>query len=89
MNIIFQVIQMLILLIVGTKTAQPVNDLHKKPTREDHLKKWNCIFQKYYYLFIALFLLGIFIVFVAVCIAFVGASGVESGVYYNHLQEVI
>lgn len=74
---IFQIIQMLIVLLIGNNNG-PVNDLRKKPTREDYLKTWNCIFQKYFYLWIGLFMAGVFIVFVAVCIVSVGASGVES-----------
>ena len=88
MNPIFQFIQMLIVLLVGTKTNQPIHDLRKKPTREDHLIKLNGIYQKYFYLFVGLFLLAIFIVFLVACFTFVGAS-VESGNYYYHLQEVI
>ena len=84
-----KLVQMFIVLLVGTKTTQPVHDLRKKPTREDHLKNLNHIFQKYFYIWIGLFMLGIFIVFVAVCVAYVGASGVESGTYYNHLHQVI
>ena len=81
-----QIIQMLIVLLIGNG---PVNDLRKKPTREDHLKTWNCIFQKYFYLWIGLFMAGVFIVFVAVCIVSVGASRVESGAYYYHLDKMI
>ena len=83
-----QILQMLIILLIGTNNG-PVNDLRKKPTREDHLKSMNCIFQKYFYLWIALFMTGVFIVFVLVCVTFVGASGVESGAYYYHLDKVI
>lgn len=83
-----QLIQMLIIMIVGNSNG-PVNDLRKKPTREDHLKTLNCIIQRYYYVFVGLFLLGVFIAFICVCFAFVGASGVESGSYYNHMVDVI
>ena len=55
MNPIFQLIQMLIVLLVGARTVQPVHDLRKKPTREDHLKKLNCTLKKYSYIFLGLF----------------------------------
>ena len=88
MNPIFQFIQMLILLIVGTKTVQPVNDLHKKPTKEDHLKTINCFILRYWGICAGLFLLAIFIVFVIFCYSYAG-TGIESGHYYYHLKEVI
>lgn len=87
---ILKIIQMLIILLVGTKNNNaPVYDLRKKPTREDHLKNLNCIFQKYYYIFIIVFLIAIFLVFLGVCFTVVGASGVESGNYYYHLKNVV
>lgn len=83
-----QIIQMLLVMIVGNSN-RPVNDLRKKPTREDHLKTANCIFKKYRFILNAIFFLSIFILFVWVCFTFVGASGVESGSYYNHMVDVI
>ena len=85
---IIKLIQMLIIL-VSIKTNCPVHDLRKKPTRKDHLKNIECILRKYSHIFIALFLLAIFIVFTLACFSYVGASGVESGNYYYHLKEAI
>lgn len=84
-----QIIQMLIILLVGTKSAnQPVHDLRKKPTKEDYLKTLDCTLQRYRWIFLALFFLVILITFMWVCFAVVGAS-VESGNYYYHLQRVV
>ncbi|MBR5796095.1 MAG: hypothetical protein IKY26_08100 [Erysipelotrichaceae bacterium] len=85
---ILQLLQVLFVSLFGTNN-RPVNDLRKKPTREDHLKTINCIIERYWYIFVALFLIAVFIVFFWACFTFVGASGVESGNYYNHLTDVI
>lgn len=82
-------IQTLIILLVGARTVQPVHDLRKKPTKEDHLRTINCTLKRYSYIFIALFLLAVLIIFFWACFSFVGASGVESGNYYNHISDVI
>ncbi len=82
-------IQMLIVLLVGTKNVQPVHDLRKKPTREDHLKTINCTVKKYKYIFLALFFIAILVAFVWVCFAVVGTSAVESGAVYNHMDKII
>ena len=89
MNPIFQFIQMLIVLLVGARTVQPVHDLRKKPTREDHLKKLNCTLKKYSYIFLGLFFLGLFIVVVIVAIISIGPSAVDSGLVYNHMDKII
>ncbi len=88
MNPIFQFIQILIILLVGTSNG-PVHDLRKKPTKEDHLRTLNCIFQRYQYIFLAIFFLIILITFVWVCFSFVGASAVESGTVYNHMGDFV
>lgn len=75
-------------MLVGN-TNGPVNDLRKKPTREDHLKNINGIIYKYRFILNAIFFLGIFILFVWICFTYVGVSGVESGSYYNHILDVI
>lgn len=85
---ILQLLQALFVSLFGINN-RPVHDLRKKPTREDHLRTLNCVLQKYSYIFIAIFLIAIFIVFTWACFTFVGASGVESGNYYNHLSDVI
>ena len=84
---ILQLLQLLLVSLFGTRG--PVNDLHKKPTKQDRLRNLNSILGRYSYIFMALFLIAVFIVFLWCCITFVGASGVESGNYYNHMTDVI
>ena len=81
-------IQMLIIMLVGTKTV-PVHDLRKKPTREDRLKALNCTLKKYSYIFLGLFFLGLFIIVLVVAIISIGPSAVDSGLVYNHMDKII
>lgn len=82
-------IQMLIIMLVGTKTVKPVHDLRKKPTREDRLKALNCTLKKYSYIFLGLFFLGLFIIVLIVAIISIGPSAVDSGLVYNHMDKII
>lgn len=86
---ILKLLQVLLVSLFGINNQGPVHDLRKKPTKEDHLRNLNCVLHRYSSIFIAIFLIAIFIVFLWTCFAFVGASGVESGNYYNHLADVI
>ena len=88
MGLIRIIIQILIISLFGAGKG-PTHDLRKKPTKEDHMRTLNCFIQRYFYIFVAIFIMLLFITFVCVCFASVGASGVESGNYYNHIQEVI
>lgn len=83
-----QVIQMLIVMLVGTRTVKPVHDLRKKPTREELIKRIDCFVKKYYGFCIAIFLLTLLIIVLIVAL-FCGVSAVESGNYYYHLKAVI
>jgi len=89
MNPIFQFIQMLIVLLVGARTVQPVHDLRKKPTREDHIRTIDCFVKRYYGFCIAVFLLAMFIVLVVVAVLSIGPSAVDSGLVYNHMDKIV
>ena len=85
----FRLIQILIILLVGTKTVKPVHDLRKKPTRKDYIRTIDCFVKRYYGFCIAVFLLAMFIVLVIVAIACIGPSTVDSGLVYNHMDKII
>ena len=85
---ILQLLQLLLVSLFGTNNNGPVNDLRKKPTKEDHLLNLNGMIGRYSHILLALFLIAVFIVFFWVCFTYVN-SGVESGVYYNHISDVI
>lgn len=86
---ILQILQILLVSLFGINNHEPVHDLRKKPTREDHLKKLNCTLKKYSYIFLGLFFLGLFIVVVIVAIISIGPSTVDSGLVYNHMDKII
>ena len=75
------------ILFAGTPTAK--HDLRKKPTREDHLRDFNCWIERNFYIIALAAIVFLLITFVIVCFAVVGVSAVESGNYYNHFAEVI
>ncbi len=63
--------------------------LHKKPTREDYMRDINCWIQRNFYILCAIAIMILLVVFVVACFTIVGASATESGVQYNHFQDVI
>lgn len=67
--------------LFGFNSNEPVNDLRRKPTREDHYKKLDLWVSMNFYI-VCLALLGLFIIF---CFLFCGVSAVESGVMRNFL----
>lgn len=68
--------------------SNPVR-LQKKPTREDYRKEINYFITRNFGIIAIIAIIFLLVVFVMVCFTVVGASGVESGNYYNHFQEVI
>ena len=72
-----------------TETPRAKNTLHKKPTREDYLKKFNCWIQRNFYIICLAAIVFLLIIFVIVCYMLVGVSATESGTYYNGLKGVI
>lgn len=80
---------LILLTALGYKDQGPVNDLRKKPTREDYIKNIDCFVKQYPGFCLAIFFTIILIVFISVCFAVVGASAVESGTVYNHLGDFI
>ena len=65
---------------------KPVNDLHRKSTRNDKLLKWNSILGQYFYIICIAVILLCLIGFIAVCFYICGISAVESGAMRNFIN---
>ena len=87
MNLIHSLILSLWILLVGIPT--PKNSLHKKPTKKDLLEGINCWVERNFYIIALAAIVFLLIVFVITCFLVVGFSATESGLLYNHFQEVI
>lgn len=85
---IFQWIQMLLVLLFETQEG-PKYDLRRKPTKETYKYKVNLWVQRNFYIICIAIIILLFVAFVGFCFMIVGVSGVESGTYYNHFQEVV
>ena len=75
-------------LVVGNKII-PKHDLRKKPTSDDALKFLNEFLGRHFYIICVLAIIFLLIVFVICCYMIVGISAVDSGVTYNHLENII
>ena len=85
---ILQLIQILLVSLIGTKNNGPVHDLRKKQTPVDFKGAMGEWFQMNLGIIcIIVFIVGI-ISLVAFCFLVIG-TGVESGIWYNHMSEVI
>ena len=76
-------LMMLFVMLFGVNN-KPKNDLRKKQS-----SKFNSFIQRNFFIIAFIVILLCFICFIITCFAVVGASGVESGNYYYHLQDVI
>jgi len=85
---IISTLSLLWILLVGTQTTDKVR-LEKKPTKEDHLRNFNCWIQRNFYIIALAAILICLFVFILVCFVVVGVSTVESGTVYNHLNDII
>ena len=65
---------------------KPVNDLHKKSTRNDKLLKWNVILGQYFYIICIAVIILCLIGFIAVCFHICGISATESGMMRNFIN---
>lgn len=65
---------------------KPVNDLHKKSTRNDKLLKWNVILGQYFYIICIAVIILCLIGFISVCFYICGISAVESGGMRNFIN---
>lgn len=79
-----ELIQMLLISLGFNKN--PKYDLHKPKTFPEKVNKW---IQKYFFVIAFIAIIICLIVFIIVCFTVVGASGVESGNYYNHIKDVV
>ena len=87
MNIIISLILNLWILLVGTPTAK--NSLRKKPTKESFKIRLDAWIQRNFYIICLVTIVFLLITFVFVCFMICGVSATESGLQYNHLQDVI
>jgi hypothetical protein len=60
--------------------------LEKKITLEERIEAWA---NAHAFLLLSIAIVTLFFLFVWLCFALVGISAVDSGVTYNHLQDVI
>ena len=65
---------------------KPVNDLHKKSTRNDKLMELNQIFGQYFYIICIAVIILCLILFIGVCFYICGISAVESGGMRNFIN---
>ena len=84
---ITSLLSLLYVLLVGT--PQPKHSLHKQPTKSDFYRNLNFWIQRNFYIIALVSIIVLLIGFVVVCFAICGVSAVESGIQYNHFQEVI
>ena len=80
----FRVILLNLLTLFGFINS-PVNDLHKKPTREDYKKELNYWIQRNFYIICLAAISIALIIFVGVCFFVCGISAVESGAMRNFI----
>ena len=86
---IFQLISLfLISLGFGNKTPTPKYDL-RKPEKKSLMQTLNSFVTRYFGIIAVIAIIIALIVFVWACFTFVGASSLESGNVYNHMQDVI
>jgi len=83
---IIEIIQTI--LLFEANSNRPANDLRKKPVKED-IQIADILLSNVKPALIILLIIAAFIAFVLIMMALVGASGVESGTYYNHFDEVV
>ena len=87
---IFQLLSMLLISLgFGNKTIAPKHDLRKPETKQSPIDVLNTYFTRYFGIIAVTVIIIALIVFVWVCFTFVGASAVESGNVYYHMQDVI
>ena len=76
------------ILLFEANSNRPVNDLRRKPVKED-IQIADILLSNVKPALIILLIIAAFIAFVLIMMAVVGTSSVESGNYYYHLNEVI
>ena len=89
MKIITSIIQFLLILLVGT----PKNNKARLGKKEDDispfLNKLDDWAMRYAHIILPILLITLMILFVLLCYAIIGVSATDSGLQYNHLQDVI
>jgi len=76
------------ILLFEANSNRPVNDLRRKPVKED-MEIMDVVLANVKPALIILLIVAAFILFVVFMMAVVGTSSVESGNYYYHLHEVV
>lgn len=73
------------ILLVGNSN-NPVNDLRRKPTREDYLRTLNCWVERNFYIICLAAILFLLLIFCILCFLIVGVSATESGAMRNFIN---
>jgi predicted RND superfamily exporter protein len=84
MKFITSLINFLLVLLIGIPT--PKNSLHKKPTKDDFYRAFNCWIQRNFYIIALASIIFLLICFVIFCFWIVGVSAVESGGMRNFIN---
>ena len=89
MKIITSILQFLLILLVGTPKNKKVR-LAKQETNDspflNKLDDWAC---RNAHIIFPICLIVLMVLFVFLCYAVIGVSATDSGLQYNHLQDVI
>lgn len=67
----------------------PKHDLRKKHTSNDAMNNLNEFLGRNFYIICVLTIIFLLIVFILVCYMLVGVSATESGIIYNHMENII
>lgn len=77
----------ILFLLTGNSNEKDI--LRKKPTKEDHIRTIECWIERHFTVLCFIAIVLVLIAFMFVCFTVCGVSATESGVQYNHFQEVI
>ena len=89
MRIITSIIQFLLILLVGTPKNKKVRLAKQENKISPFLNKLADVALRYAHIILPLFLIILMVLFVFLCYTVVGGSATDSGLTYNHLQDVI
>lgn len=80
---------MILISLFGFNNNGQVNDLRKKPTREDYKKEFNLWIGRNFNFIALAAIIFLLIFFVGFCFWVGGFSATDSGMYYNRFDKVV
>ena len=89
MKIITSIIQFLLILLVGTPKNKKARLEKQKDDISPFLNKLDEWAMRNVHIILPICLITLMILFVLLCYAIIGVSATDSGLQYNHFQEVI